>query len=360
MRKIIVFWRGQLRSKGIQYVLLALLTVLVSTGFYAAKITESYIFKKWTESAQYTDVIVGYKGSPLQIVASTLFRLENPTGNIDSTTVAFWQKHPLVASSCPVSMGDNISGYPLIGTSEAYFDWMNIALVEGRLPESDEDVVVSAELAEELGLKIGSHLHSSHGSESNGESHDHHHLNIVGLIKAERTADGKAFFTTTGAYYGMHEGRGQGEVTALMLRLKSKSALVMLPRLFEKRTDEQGAFPVFIFAQLQKQWTPALEKMKQYSIAIPLVLLLMFAFILSYLGGTERPARSFLRLQKHSSNTVFLMTQGLSVLAVLIGALLSLLLLGLLQGFYVHNELGLVFVPLLLTVLVGIIQSMRS
>ena len=360
MKKVFVFWRGQLRSKGIQYVLLALLTVLVSTGFYAAKITESYIFKKWTESAQYTDVIVGYKGSPLQIVASTLFRLENPTGNIDSTTVAFWQKHPLVASSCPVSMGDNISGYPLIGTSRAYFDWMNIELVEGRFPESDEDVVVSEALAEELGLKVGSHLHSSHGSESTGESHDHHHLNIVGILRAERTADEKAFFTTTGAYYGLHEGKGQGEITALMLRLKSKSALVMLPRLFEKRTDEQGAFPVFIFAQLQKQWMPTLEKMKQYSIAIPAVLLLMFTFILSYLSGTERPTRAFLKLQKHSNTEVFIMTQGLSVLSVLIGALLSLLLFGLIQGFYLHNEQGLVFIPLLLTALVGFIQSRRS
>lgn len=360
MRKILVFWRGQLRSKGVQYVLLTLLTILVSTGFYAAKLTESYIFKKWTESAQYTDVIVGYKGSPLQIVASTLFRLENPTGNIDSTSVAFWQKHPLVASSCPVSMGDNISGYPLIGTSEAYFNWMNIELVDGRFPEGDEDVVISESLAVELGLQIGSHLHSSHGSERNGESHDHHHLNIVGLIKPERTADEKAFFTTTGAYYGMHEEKGQGEVTALMLRLKSKSALVMLPRLFEKRTNEQGAFPVFIFAQLQKQWTPTLEKLKKYSIAIPTVLLLMFAFILSYLGGTERPSRAFLRLQKHSGLKVFIMTQGLSVLAVFIGTVSALMLLSLFEGFYVHNEEGRVLIPLLLTAIVGAIQSRRS
>jgi putative ABC transport system permease protein len=360
MSKILVFWRGQLRSKGIQYVLLVLLTILVSIGFYAAKITESYIFKKWTESAQYTDVIVGYKGSPLQIVASTLFRLENPTGNIDSTTVDFWQKHPLVASSCPVSMGDNINGYPLIGTSEAYYNWMNITLVDGTFPETDEDVVVSVALAKELGLKIGSHLHSSHGSETTGESHDHHHLNIVGLIHAERTADEKAFFTTTGAYYGMHEGKGQGEVTALMLRLKSKSALVMLPRLFEKRNNEQGAFPVFIFAQLQKQWTPTLEKMKKYSIAIPTVLLLMFIFILSYLSGTERPARAFLRLQKHSRLHVFIMSQGLSVIAVFIGALFSIVLLGPFEGFYVHQEEGIVFIPLLLTALVGVIQSRRS
>ena len=359
MTKLFVFWRGQLRSKGIQYVLLALIAILVNIGFYAAKITEAYIFKKWTESAQYTDVIVGYKGSPLQIVASTLFRLENPTGNIDSTTVAFWKKHPLVESSCPMSMGDNINGYPLIGTSGAYFDWMNIELVKGRFPQNDQDVVVSAELAAELNLKIGSPLHSSHGSESSGASHDHHRLTVVGLIQAERAADEKVFFTTTEAYYGMHEGKGQGEITALMLRLKSKSALVMLPRLLEKRTNEQGAFPVFIFAQLQKQWTPMLEKMKRYSIAIPVVLLLMFTFVLSYLGGTERPARDFLRLQKHAKGSIFLMSQGLSIMSVIIGTLLSLGVLGLLEGFYLHNEQGWIFIPLIVTTLVGVIQTHR-
>ena len=359
MSRVIAVWSGQLRAKGIQYVMLTLLTVLVSGGFYASRITESYIFSKWTESAQYADVIVSYKGSPLQIVASTLFRMENPTGNIDSTTAAYWEKHPMVAASCPVSLGDNIQGYPLIGTSLDYFDWMQINVVEGHLPNNDADVVVDVSLAETLGLSIGDELHSSHGGDSNGEQHDHHHLQIVGLVQAPRNADQQAFFTTTTAYYGMHNNKGKGDVTALMLRLKSKSALVMLPRVFDQRPNEQGAFPVFIFAQLQKQWTPTLATMKKYSVIVPVILLLMFGLIVAYLNGTEKESKRFYTLQKLQGFEIFWLQQGLSIFAVLVGTVLTFFALNSIAGFYIHKEQGAIFLPLLVAVLLGISHSKR-
>ena len=360
MRRLTAVWSGQLRAKGIQYVMLTMLTILVSGGFYASRITESYIFNKWTESAQYADVIVSYKGSPLQIVASTLFRLENPTGNIDSTSSAYWDKHPMVTASCPVSLGDNIQGYPLIGTTLDYFDWMKIDLVEGHLPDSDEDVVVDISLAETLRLSIGDELPSAHGSASNGEQHEHHHLRIVGLVKASRNADQQAFFTTTTAYYGMHNNQGKGEITALMLRLKSKSALVMLPRVFDQRPNEQGAFPVFIFAQLQKQWAPTLATMKKYSVVIPAILLLMFALIVAYLNGTEKESKRFYTLQKLPRFEIFWLQQGVSIVAVSVGTVLAFVALNSLAGFYIHEEQGAILLPLLIAVLLGIFHSKRT
>ena len=360
MSRVIAVYFGQLRAKGIQYVMLALLTLLVSGGFYASRITESYIFSKWTESAQYADVIVSYKGSPLQIVASTLFRMENPTGNIDSTTSSYWEKHPMVAASCPVSLGDNIQGYPLIGTSSEYFDWMKINVVEGHLPYGDADVVVDVNLAEILGLSIGDELHSSHGGDSNGEQHEHHFLQIVGIVQAPRNADQQAFFTTTTAYYGMHNNKGKGDITALMLRLKSKSALVMLPRVFDQRPNEQGAFPVFIFAQLQKQWSPTLATMKKYSVIVPVVLLLMFGLIVAYLNGTEKESKRFYTLQKLSGFDIFWLQHGLSIIAVLVGTVLTFVALNSLAGFYIHEEQGAILLPLLIAVLLGIFHSKRT
>lgn len=360
MRRLSTVWLGQLRSKGIQYLLLIFLTVMVSISFYGARITESYIFNTWRESAQYSDVIIGYKGSPLQIVASTLFRIENPTGNIDTTTTSYWRKHPMVASSCAVSLGDNIQGFPLVGVDSNYFHWMDMTLLEGRFPLKDDDIVVDRRLAQSLQLNIGDELHSSHGSSTEGEKHDHHHLHITGIVDASRLADQQAFFTTTGAYYDMHEGKGVGNVTALMLRLKSKSALVMLPRIFDSRSNEQGAFPVFIFAQLEKQWAPTLAKLKKYSVIVPIVLLLMFTLVVAYLNGTEKEAKRFYSIQKLSVLEVFWLQHGLVLLAAAVGSVVSILLLTNSNLPYIHNEQGAILLPLSVVLVLGIYHSRRS
>jgi len=360
MRRLITVWLGQLRSKGIQYILLTFLTVMVSISFYGAKITESYIFNTWRESAQYSDVIVGYKGSPLQIVASTLFRIENPTGNIDSTTTSYWRKHPMVASSCAVSLGDNIQGFPLVGVDSNYYQWMDMTLLDGQFPLKDDDVVIDRRLAQSLQLNLGDVLHSSHGSSAQGEIHNHHHLHITGIVDAARLADQQAFFTTTGAYYDMHEGQGESSVTVLMLRLRSKSALVMLPRIFEKRPDEQGAFPVFIFAQLEKQWAPTLAKLKAYSVVIPIILLLMFTLVVAYLSGTEKEAKRFYSIQKLPVLEVFGLQHGLVLFAAAVGSVLSILLLTNSNLPYIHNEQGAILLPISIVLVLGIYHSRRS
>ena len=358
LKNVLIIWRGQLRAKGVQYLMLVFLALIVGIGFYGARITEAYIFKKWTESAQYVDVIVSRKGSPLQIVANTLFRLENPTGNIQRHTVEFWENHPMTASSCPVSLGDNISGYPLIGTSMNYYEWMNIELEKGDFPSGEEDVVLDHDLAKALGLQIGDTLHSSHGA-SSGETH-HHHLQIVGLVRAERAADQSCFFTTTSAYYGMHSANHSDEITALMLRLKSKSALVMLPRVFDSRADEQGAFPVFIFAQLQKQWAPVLKNLESYSILVPVVLLILFMLVVLYLGNTERITQRFLFLQKRSTRHILMYCHGLALIMVILGSLISYIVLRGTFNFYNHHEDGLVLLPICLSIIIFTILSRRK
>ncbi|MEC8458206.1 MAG: hypothetical protein VXY91_02205 [Bacteroidota bacterium] len=358
MKNLLIIWRGQIRAKGIQYVMLILLSILVCVGFYTARITEAYIFKKWTESAQFVDVIVGRKGSPLQIVINTLFRLENPTGNIPGSTVDFWENHPMISSSCPISLGDNIMGYPLIGTSQEYYNWMNVKLIRGTLPINHKDVVLDVKLADALELQIGDTLKSSHGA-STGETHDHF-LQITGLIQAKRAADQSCFFTTIDAYYEMHGTKHSKAITSLMLRLKSKSALVMLPRIFDNRPDEQGAFPVFIFAQLQKQWSPVLHDLENFSIIIPIALLFMFALVLFYLGSTERTTKRFMLIQKVNLTNVLIYCHGLALTAVLFGSLISFMILRSVFHFYIHNEKGLIYIPIFLSMAVYSIQSKRQ
>ena len=238
-------WLMQWKRKWAALLIVGVLALITGVFIKAPRAMEHYIFHQWEENASQVDLIVGYKGSPIQIVASSLYRLENPTGNISAATYEFWQGHPLVATATPIALGDNVQGHPLVGTDSSYYPWFGLTLKEGHLPAASGEVVLDADLADQLQVSIGSSLTSAHGSDSRGESHEHP-LQVVGIVDAKRSADKNALFTVPQTYWTLHHSP-EPSYTSVMLKLKSKSAMLMLPNIISQRTDEQGAFPVFIF-----------------------------------------------------------------------------------------------------------------
>lgn len=331
MKTVLIFWGAQIRKKFAPLLMLTLLSLLSSLLISGPGVAEHYLFSKWKESASRTDLIIGYKGSPLQIVANTLYRMENPTGNLRKESVDYWQRHPMVSSSCRVALGDNFGGHPIVGVDTNYFDWMEMELVHGRWPKSSDELVVSEQLKDQLELNLGSEIHSAHGSDDHGDVHEHHHLRIVGTFKGSRGVDNEALFTAVEAYYEMHNEAEAGSVTALMLRLKTKTAMIMLPKVLESRPNEQGAFPVFIFAQLQKQWAPTLEKFKTYGRALPISVALLFLAFVYYLGKSERDALRFLKVIKTPVPLRYVTLYGLMLIFTCLGVVIH---------FAVLNALG--------------------
>ena len=306
MRILGIVWVAQLKRKWPIILILFILGALLNTSLQTPKIAEHFVYSKWKESAEKVDMIVGYKGSPLQIVASSLYRLENPTGNLEGTSVDFWQNHPLVDRFCRISLGDYFKEASIVGVDTSYYTWFDFELVEGRIPENEHDLYISLDFAQKHGLSIGDAVHSSHGA-SGGENHDHHHLSVCGIFKAKRTADNQAVFVLPEAYQELH-GVENKDVTSILVKLKTKSAMLMLPGVFKSRENEQGAFPVFIFAQLQKQWEPTLHRILSYSNILGIVLSIVFIAYLVVLAKEERMTINMLRLKKISA-----VTQGTSV-----------------------------------------------
>ena len=317
MTKVLYIWWLQLKRRWM--LLLVVFVLAFSTGLLikAAKAGEQYLYSTWQESATLVDVIIGYKGSPIQIIANALYRLENPTGNISAETYDYWTKHPLVDKSCAVSMGDNIKGFPLVGVESNYFDWFGITLVEGVMPKGPHDIVLDQGLANDLGIQIGDALQSSHGSDSRGEGHAHP-FKVVGLLQANRTADKDCFFTTPEAYLDLHH-QSARTYTSLLLKLKSKSALLMLPGTLAKRPDEQGAFPVFVFGQIQKQWEPTLVTGRKLGIGLSALMALLFLAMLWNIAGNERTTKAYLKNLKWSKTAIAFASTGLYSLFGLAG-----------------------------------------
>ena len=79
------------------------------------------------------DVVVGAKGSPMQLILSGVLHIDVPPGNVPMQAVQALEKHPMVASVIPISLGDNFRSYRIVGTSHAYLALYQAALAQGRL-----------------------------------------------------------------------------------------------------------------------------------------------------------------------------------------------------------------------------------
>jgi putative ABC transport system permease protein len=114
------------------------------------------------------DVVVGAKGSPMQLILSGVLNLDVPPGNVPLSAVKALKKNPLVAEVIPISLGDNFQGYRIVGSSHAYIQHYQADLTQGRLWDKPMEVVVGTTVARKLGLVIGQSFVGSHGLGAGG------------------------------------------------------------------------------------------------------------------------------------------------------------------------------------------------
>lgn len=130
------------------------------------------------QSVSGADLIVGARGSPLQLMLYSVFRIGEATHNMEWSSVETLAANPAVAWAIPISLGDSHHGYPVLGTTPDYFrhfrygDKRALKLLEGRpFPGGTDgvfDAVLGAEVATALGYKLGSGITLSHGSGETG------------------------------------------------------------------------------------------------------------------------------------------------------------------------------------------------
>lgn len=172
----------------------AILSMLL-TAFGVAILLIIYIsgdtFEKQLENnSKDIDLVVGAKGSPLQLILSSLYHVDNPTGNISLAEANRIAANPLIQSATPISLGDNYRGHRIVGTDSTFLDLYSLSIANGRLWQSSFEVLVGAEVARKHGLEIGQHIHGAHGLSADAHVHDDHPFTIVGILgKANNVVD---------------------------------------------------------------------------------------------------------------------------------------------------------------------------
>lgn len=205
------------------------------------------------------DLVVGAKGSPMQIMLAGVFHLDAPTGNIPLATLDLLQRQPLVAQAVPMSLGDSFRGYRIVGTTAEYIDLYGGKILSGAVWSKPLQAVLGAEVAHTSGLKVGDRFAGSHGLAEGGGAHGEHQFEVVGVLAESGGVLDRLVLTDLASVWAVHEGH-QGshdddepkQITLALVRYRSPLAAVMLPRWVNAQDGLQAAAPALETARLMR------------------------------------------------------------------------------------------------------------
>jgi putative ABC transport system permease protein len=136
-----------------------------------------------------TDLIVGARSGPINLLLYSVFRLGDATNNVSWESYEKLSRLDQVAWSVPLSLGDSHRGFRVLGTNPDYFRYYQYAgdgklvFAQGKSFETVFDVVLGADVASQLGYQLGQKIILSHGLVSSGfADHDDKPFTIVGIL----------------------------------------------------------------------------------------------------------------------------------------------------------------------------------
>lgn len=155
------------------------------------------------------DMVLGAKGSPLQLILSSVYNLDAPTGNIYLRDAQRFMQHPLVEYAIPVSLGDSYRGFRIIGTTHAYLDKYKLKPAAGTVFNKPMEVVIGATVAKRAGLALGDNFAGTHGLGEKGHVHDEHQYVVKGILPATGLSLDQLILTPLESVWAIHETKVQ-------------------------------------------------------------------------------------------------------------------------------------------------------
>lgn len=331
---------------------LAIITVLI--------LIQDQFEKKMTKDAEGIDLVVGAKGSPLQLILSSVYHIDFPTGNIDMEDAIALSKNRLIKNVIPLGLGDNYQGYRIVGTNHDYLELYNAQVGEGEIWKKPFDVVLGHEVALKLALKVGDNFVGSHGIGSSSHEHDEHPYTVTGILLPQGNVLDKLVLTSIESVWYTHdEGHDHDkfekpvtksgfpetdedrEVTSLLVQYRNPMAAVQLPRYINSRSALQAASPSFEISRLFELLGVGVKLIQGLAVVI-IVIAGLGIFIALYNSLKERKYDlAVMRTLGASRSQLFfhIVLEGviLTVLGAIVGILIGHLFLALLV---MQNEQG--------------------
>jgi putative ABC transport system permease protein len=219
------------------------------------------------------DLVVGARGSPVQLMLYSVFRMGEVSQNMSWASAQWLAQHPAVAWTVPVSLGDSHRGYPVLGTTPGYFDHFRygdkraLQLASGKRFEALFEAVLGAEVAERLGYVPGQKVTLAHGGgEGPGAEHGDKPFVVTGILARTGTPVDRTVHISLESMEALHLdwvggapipglsippqlvrkfGLTPKNVTAVLVGLENRAAVFSLQREINGRSDEalMGVLP---------------------------------------------------------------------------------------------------------------------
>jgi putative ABC transport system permease protein len=208
------------------------------------------------------DVVVGAKGSPMQLILSGVLHIDVPPGNVPLKAVQELAKNPLVAQVIPISLGDNFGGYRIVGTSTAYVEHYEAQLAQGALWTKPMQAVLGAAVAQRMGIQVGQTFVGSHGLAAGGHTHGENAYTVVGILRPSGSVLDRLILTDTASVWKVHEDytavddddrkvmEDEREITMALVKYKTPMAALSFPRYVNTSTEMQAAAPALEITRL--------------------------------------------------------------------------------------------------------------
>lgn len=227
------------------------------------------------------DMVVGAKGSPLQLILSSVYQIDAPTGNIPLSEVEKLARNPMVKAAIPLSMGDNYHGFRIVGTTPKYAEHFGGELASGSLFGKSMEATIGYKVAEGSGLKPGDTFAGSHGFDQEGDAHGEHLYTVKGVFKPSGSVLDQLILTDLSSVWDIHadhaheaeegEEAHEKEVTSALITFRNPMAMMMLPRMINENTKLQSALPSIEINRLIELLGVGIDTLRALAILIMLI-----------------------------------------------------------------------------------------
>jgi ABC-type transport system, involved in lipoprotein release, permease component len=236
-------------------------TLLLGIERIRTQIRESFV-----QSVSGTDLIIGARGSQIQLMLYAVFHLGGATNNIGWDIAQKISKEDEISWTIPVSLGDSHKGYPVVATNENFFRHFRfqggreLFFAQGKSFDKLFEVVLGAEAAKNLNYIPGQKIALNHGnSDTHLTQHADKPFTVTGILAPTGTPVDRSFYISLNAMEALHLDWQAGvpvpglkispqqaekfnlepkSITALLVGLKKRGRVFAVQRMINEWKDE--------------------------------------------------------------------------------------------------------------------------